>query len=128
MINWKPRKTREILLVYFKSDAKVPYIEIDSTGELHSVDVLEQYVPRMEKILEYFKKQKVDEVIIDNGAHIENCVERFPVTGDISKKFKEMENQYNGIVEQKEVKKVEYNCIVRPIRAYAIDDYILVKK
>jgi len=128
MINWKPKKTRQILLVYLKSSAKVPYVEIDSTGELHSAAVMEHYVPLMETILEDFKKQGIDEVIIDNGSHIENCIQRYPVTEDISKKFKEMENQYNGITEEPKVKKVEYGCTVRPIRGWAIDDYLLAKK
>ena len=108
-------KTKRTILTYLKSDNHIPYVEIAGTGLIHSAHVLEQYIPLMKDVLVDFKQSGIDKIEIVDGSHIKNHVPRYPVPADISKQFKELENQYNGIVEQK-VEKVEYGCKVTPIR------------
>jgi hypothetical protein len=114
-------KTKRTILTYLKSDNHIPYIEIAGTGDIHSAHVLEQYIPLMKDVLIDFKTARIDEIEIVDGSNVPNHIPRYPVPADISKKFKELENQYNGIVE----KKVEsLGCTVHPIRQYdPIEEY-----
>ena len=128
MIKWKP--TPEVIKVYMKSDAMVPYLEIK--GTIRSADVVEQYIPLLEEILKELKNKRVAMVEIVDGSEVKNCIPRHHVPEAIFKKFKQMENQYNGVIEQKESleKKAEPICsISRSDKGkYAMDAFYALKK